>query len=1219
VKFTVPQKTAVYYNKGNLLLSAAAGSGKTASLTARIVRLILDGEAKLSEMLIVTYTRAAAAEMRARIRTKLADAAAENRRTDPIRASRASEALSALPSAQISTIHSFLYHEMRPYFASLGMPSDTRIMDTGTSKKMKSDVMRDVVDDFFRKTDRDGEAFVKLADVIGQARDTMAIDAELLWLADRLVSFGMHEEGLVKYVLEYGKYGASDKAFFETEMGSVITRELYEFTLHYYRILVDIYEEFTKYPKVMEKYGETLSYMIDWIGRLSHAVKADVPDYEKVRAFIHEYEPPRLERLSSKDACHASDKFKFWRDRLKKDLASLKKNYFTAEENEIKYTSRATAEILVTATHVLGEYFERLRAAKRSRGVVDYSDLESMALELFASSDGPTAAAREVGSKFKYVFIDEYQDTNMVQDSIFSSITKDSVRFMVGDVKQSIYRFRKADPRVFAYYRTKWPSLEKWEQIEDETTVEAGESVDVGEGGRSLFMSDNFRCDRAIIEFVNMISAHTLARGAVPYEKEDELICSKNGGDTPLTPVEVIMIEKKRSSKKDDEDISDHTVSGNPEAAYVASRIASMIGKYSANGERIVSPSDIAIIMRSPGNYAVSYERELAAYGIPCYTKKSGKLTESPSVMLIMCLLNFIDNPMRDIYAAGALHSAVFGFSLGEIVTLRDVAGDLPLYVALVKIARGDVEDVRGELYEKSVRADGVLTRMKTVARGMAADRFLEFLIRDTNLYATPGIRASGEERDAISHLIDMARSFESSTSFGGISGFIEYVAESENEESSSAESGDAVQIMSIHSSKGLEFPVVFLTECGKGRNTDDESGTILFDDAVGLGMMLPDEGGLAKYDTVMRQTIAGGIKSASIAEEMRMLYVALTRAGEQLIVTAKTSDADGEAVSAAFIAEVEGGYDARHAGRYLDWIMEAAARHGSADFYTVSSVSARDIFTGRRSNDLPGIESGEGERDLIGKDELCDRFAFVYPREHLARIPSKLTVSRLYPKILDDDGSWEESLSFVEADPAADAPRPSFMLGEGATASGTERGSATHVFMQFADFDRLCTNGAQAELERLISDGFISRAQAGLVNLRQIERFAQSSLIDKMRRSPMVKREFRFNARMAATEFTDDAEMKEKLATDGVRLTVQGVVDCVFRDPDTGELVLVDYKTDHVTEEEWRDPALAAASFKNRHKNQLRYYREICSRMFGENIARAEIYSTVLGRVIEV
>ncbi len=1214
MKYTVPQKTAVYYNKGNLLLSAAAGSGKTASLTARIVRLVLDGEATLSEMLIVTFTRAAAGEMRARIRKKLAEAVEENRGVDSVRTSRAASALSDLPSASISTIHSFLYREMRQYFPALGMPHDTRITDTGTAETMKADAMRDTVDDFFSRTGDDGRRFAYLADVIGQARDTTAIDRELLWLADKLTSGGQDSGALACLADELEKF-AEGGGFFDTPMGEIVRGEVRELASHYERVFSDISLEFDENPDVAEKYGDTLGYMLDWLRGTLRLAVADGADFDAVRSCFADYQPPRLGTLSAKKVCPASEKFKFFRDRLKKDIAVLKESFFESDGDTARETARQSALILRITAEVLEDYFARLREMKRARSVIDYSDLETVALALFVSESGePTAAAREVGAKFKYIFIDEYQDTNAVQDAIFRAVSENSVRFTVGDIKQSIYRFRGADPRVFSGYRRRWAPLEDGELIRDETEVSAvrADELDTAERGRSLFMSDNFRCDSAIIDFVNMVSDYTLSYGGIPYTADDRLICSKNGGDTPRTPVEVVLIEKKRAKKNADKDGDELTVTSNPEAAYVAGRIASLIGKYSPDGERVITPADIAVIMRSPGSTGEDYKRELALYGIPCATKNARRLTSYPSVMLILCLLNLIDNPMRDIYAAGALRSAVFGFTLGDIIELRSIAGDMPLFTAFDRVS-----GMSAELSEKCTRATEQLSRYRTVSRGMTADKFLEFLIRDTNLYGIEGIRASGEERDAIDRLCEMARSYESGGVFGGLNGFIDYIAEADSEaEGMAVDSAGAVSLMSIHSSKGLEFPIVFLVECGKRRNAADESGTVLYDDELGLGMMLPDGGGLARCDTVQRRAVAAKIKRESVAEEMRMLYVALTRAGASLTVTAKTADAEAEAAEAAYLTEYTDGYDAARATRYIDWVLCSAARRGECDFYNITAIPASSVLSGTAS--IAEAEPDDAELSM-SVAELEARFEFAYPREYLASLPAKLTVSRLHPEILDEDAVSALAFGGISADEsrAAEAPRPAFMAGE--RRSGAERGSATHAFMQFADFSRLTECGAGAELERLRDGGFISVADAELVDLRQIGRFVESSLMEKLRRTEFLKREFRFNVLMPAAEFTEDEALAARLSEEGVKITVQGVVDCVFRDPDTGELVLIDYKTDRVSAEEWRDRELADAAFRARHKNQLAYYKRICSRLFGEEIARAEIYSTVLGRCIAI
>jgi ATP-dependent exoDNAse (exonuclease V) beta subunit len=333
--------------------------------------------------------------------------------------------------------------------------------------------------------------------------------------------------------------------------------------------------------------------------------------------------------------------------------------------------------------------------------------------------------------------------------------------------------------------------------------------------------------------------------------------------------------------------------------------------------------------------------------------------------------------------------------------------------------------------------------------------------------------------------------------------------------------------------------------------------------------------------------------------------------------VTAKTEDAERDATRAAFISEADDGYDSSRGGDYIDLIMRAAAARGSADFYNISVAAASEITSGMANGTGFDVCEIDGSGELsVTQSELLERFDFKYPRDYLEKIPSKLTVSRLYPEILDEDAA---ALLAFSADDLEDAevPRPSFMTG--VRASAAERGSATHVFMQFADFDGLATHGAEAELSRLVSGGFMSEKMASLVDMRQIERFAHSTLMDKMRRAPLLEREFRFNVRMAASDFTEDVYLKEKLSAEGVKITVQGVVDAVFRDPDTGELVLVDYKTDRVTREEWNDASLADAAFRARHTNQLTYYKEICSRLFGEEIAVAEVYSTVLARCIEI
>jgi len=1229
ISFTPAQNAAVTYKDENLLLSAAAGSGKTAALTGRIVNLIRNGNAELSEMLIVTYTRAAAGEIRARIARTLRDELEEE--ADSVISRRLSRAISQIPSADISTIHSFLYQSLRPYFPTLGVPQDSRIVDETKISSIRREIMRDTVDDLFAKADPptcDTAGFAELCDIIGQTRDTTAIDEELMWLADRLTSGANDASSLSSLADSLSDIAGGKVKFMDTPYGKVIRDRTNEIISHYKKVFDTLAVEMESAPKVMEKYGPALESIIEW---LEAAQKAS--DYDELSSMFRSYKPTPLGRLSSKDASEESERFKYFRDELKKEVAKCALGMFSGSASDISSQASRTARILRCTADVLCEYFTRLEKRKRAQSIIDYGDLEVLAGVLFTGeNDRPSTAAIEIGKRYRYVFIDEYQDTNHVQDRIFRLISQNSVRFMVGDIKQSIYRFRGAEPGVFAEYRNRW-------EIFDPTNVgDDTETFFSPDGGRSLYMSENFRCSKPIVDFVNLVSGYILPHGGISYGDADALIYAKNGSEAEnRAEVEVCLIEKV---EKSDDDIADDQAEPderNPEAVYVARRIAEMIGKYSPDGEHILTPGDVAILLRSPSSSGRDYEEELEKLGIPSVIRKKKPLSEYASVMLAVCLLNFVDNPLRDVYTAGALRSPIFGFNVADLARLRDESGELPLYTALREYAISPSDECNDDLAEKCRSAVVWLERHKTMSRGMSADKYLEFLIRDTSLTSLSGIMGNGQERDALNALCQMARSFESEnrglTRSGGISGFLDSLEEKLSAESDGSggtgESRDAVAILSIHASKGLEYPVCFLAECAKKRNTADESRTILYDEILGLGMFLPDDGGLMKCDTVLRRVISQKIRLESVNEEMRMLYVALTRARSKLIITAKVKDADAVTEKLRLESEFTDSYRITSRDSYIDWILGAACGAG----HDIRVLRAGDILESKLpSADVTGDDSAYDDNTAAEADEIRKRFDFTYSRGYLDGIPSKLTVSRLSPEILDegespvldsftiDESANAESMVLSdEAGEAADkAPtRPRFMTGMGHSAS--ERGTATHLFMQFADFGRLCEYGVDAEIERLISEKFISRGSADLIERHHVRRFVESGLMDKLRRSSMVEREFRFNVLMDAARFTSDTSRAELLDLHGVKVTVQGVVDCVFRDPDSGKLVLVDYKTDSIRPDEWKDQRRAEERLRARHKNQLSYYLEICSEMFGEKIDAALIYSTPLGRCIKV
>jgi len=1268
--FTPAQKTAITYPGANLLLSAAAGSGKTATLTERILYLLETGQARLSDMLIVTYTRAAAAELRGRIGKKITEAARASGSRQMARH------LTDLPGAQISTIHAFLYRTLRPSFAALGLSPDFTIGDEAVIETLRQEAMRDTLDDFYTAGDED---FIRLADTLAGSRDTEALDKTLLAIHKQIVSAGETAEALVSY----GKRLENGGGFFTMPQSEPVRRRLSGGVKHYRQTITALRSGFNELTE--KQYGPAAQGILDWLDTLEAALGDG--DYGRLRTLLTEYTPVKLGRILGKDATPASESFKAVREELKTEIHKYAAGFFADPEALAEEALVRTSALLCTCSRVLSAYEEAFRMRKMSRSLLDYNDLEALALRLFLAPDGtPTEAAREAGRQFTYIFIDEYQDTNRVQDAIFRALAEDTPRFMVGDSKQSIYRFRGAEPAVFTRYRDHWPVVrpaaeEAPDPQPDTASAPSSPAADAfsPDEGRCLFMSENFRCDRYVVDFVNLVSAYLFPGGSMPYTAEDALVFGKNSGED--IPAEIVLVEKPAAAGDEDETPSARD-EGDPEAEYVADRIAALLGTELPTGH-ILQPDDIAILLRSPESSGDDFRRALMRRGIPVRLPGGEYLFGSPAVLLVMCLLHTADNPLADIPVAGAMHSPLFGFATHELVLLRDWSrkllagryqweGDMPLYYLVRMAADPDwvfpaaeaspseaspTEPAAGEQIAMDAAPDGpALTpwdtapeegqedvplpecvplpedlvekcrvflqaadALREMAHGMRADRFLDELYRRYSLFDLPEVRENPVEKTNLQALYDMARRYESGP-FGGVGGFLTYTEELQDQKQPGGEDSlPAVSILSIHKSKGLEFPVVFVSACSKRRNNRDELGDILFDTELGFGMRLPDTGGYARCGTALRSAIGEKKRMESVEEEMRVVYVALTRARNRLIVTGKVSDAGTFTEDCRFAAEFATPYSVTGNCTCLEWILSAALAHGPDPCWKLLTA------TPMTETDLPEDTAEAAAPEAPDWDKLLSgNMDFVYPYSYLSSVPAKLTVSKLSPGILDGENILrlaEEEEETDSPDPAllpSETPLPAFMTGAPEYMTPARRGTATHMFLQFADFASLAENGVEAELTRLTGHHFLEPGTAQAVYVTQLERFRRSDLFRRMCASPDCRREFRFNAPMDAWRFTEDPVLAETLRRDKVRLIVQGVVDCVFRDED-GTLTLVDYKTDRPTAEEYKNPSLADKRFLARHGMQLAYYREICAEMFGEEIGKTILYSTALGREIVV
>lgn len=1203
-KWTDAQLAAIHYDGEDLLLSAAAGSGKTATLTERIVSLLTapDSTAEISRMLCVTFTRAAAAELRERIGRNLTAALAENRGN-----ARLTRQLYDLGRARITTIHSFCLDILRSHAAELGLPAGFAVAEEADVRNLSRQVMTDVLSDCF---DGGEDWFIALADTLAGARNESSLDEALLTLAESLESAGMSPAKLD----ELARDMCAEADFFSTPAGAGTRTRVMRFARHYGEYFTAMMEEFAEDERFANAYIPAAAICADTARDLLRACEAG--SYTAARAVLAAFAPPA--RLGSVSTALQTEDVLYFKEQyttFKQQIAALLAKSFALNEADIAAARLRTAETAQSIARVLGIYFDTMHSRKKERGIVDFGDLERLTAALFTDENGqPTDAARQAGAAFDYIFIDEYQDTNHLQDSIFSSLAAGGGgRFMVGDIKQSIYRFRGAEPEVFSSYRRAWPTAEE----------------DPAATARSLFMQENFRCDSTVVDFVNLVSRHIFSTGAIPFTKSDELKYAKPAApDKREYPVEVRLIPAPGRGDGDDTPVG--------EAEYVAKRISQMLGRERREDGTPLAPSDIAILLRSPGTDGAAFAQALEARGIRVQNRTASALYEQPEVLLMLSVLYAIDNPTRDIHLAAAMKSPVFAFTLDDLVRIRRAAYGGSLWDAVLLCGRESVPDagVGEDLSRRCGEFAQRLSNLRRDARGMGADKLILRLYEETDIFTLlegDDSRDSTAMRANLGALYEEARRFENAGG-GGLYPFLARIAalaETGGAMPQKDADAGAVRIFSIHQSKGLEFPVCFLSRTAKLRNSRDTSARVLFDSAVGVAMKLPDEGGLVQCDTPIRQSIAATMTDAAMEEEMRILYVAMTRARERLIITATLSDPEKVWEQSALAAPYLTDYSVYGASRNITWILHAiaAARRAGED---ISSADVQ-IVTERTSEEEKIPETAAAASEEIALDEAAvasyrtlftDRFAYTYPHAALRGIPAKLTVSRLYPGILDEIESAEST--GVEITRAPTLPQrgernraPRFLSGK-TEFEASFAGTATHTFMQFCDFDHLAGAGAEAELSRLIAAGFLSPTMADAVRIDEVEMFRQSDLFARMRRASYMRREFRFNASLPAWEFTEDESLAADLRREGADIIVQGVVDCLFIDED-GRAVLVDYKTDRLTDKEIADPALAAEKLIRRHETQLKYYRAVCADMFGRAIDKCVIYSLPLGKDIEM
>ena len=1202
-KWTDAQKAAIHTRGKTILVSAAAGSGKTATLTERIIRSITrtpteenpEPPADISRLLVVTFTRASAADLKVKISAALADALAK----DPTNEHLASQIM-LLGSAKISTIDSFYFDLLKNNFQKLSLPGNLRVMESAEKAILYRAIMEEIIDDFYEKE----PDFENFADHFADIRSTDQLGDIFISIYEKLLSY---RDGVD--LLDMNARGLLDAAkhdFFATPYGQTAKAELVA-SLSYVRSVLQTAEAYFEDDATLsQKYLPAFRHDRTAAEDILACVERD--DYTAARSKICEHEFLRLGTVKNCD--EYTERLKDLRKKTTALLRSLRDTFFLYSVEEIAEYMKETAAVCETAFRFLSAFDKKLLAEKIQRGLCDFSDIRRFVMDLILDKNGdPTPLALELREQFDEIYIDEYQDTDEVQDLIFRTIAKNN-RFLVGDIKQSIYSFRGADPSIFASYKRTMPLLGT-----------------APSDACSIFMSNNYRCDENVIRFSNLVSSYLFRHcgESIEYSSHDDLIFSKKPpAEDYRSPKVILAIADKRGdatesdpAEEEANETEETTEVGNAQNRYVVQEIKRLLTQRKADGTPI-RPSDIAILMRSKLPMADLMDDLLRA-GIPAYSAEETSFFENPDVLLILSLLSTIDNPQRDVPLAGALCSPFYGFTLDDLVVIRkDGEENMSLYDALEAYA--ETENALGEKCRAFLAS---LTFWRDRARALPVDRLLREIYRS---FSVLSVRGTSEKN--LRRLYEYARGFESG-GFRGLYGFIRYVHQViDSGAKISSESGestiDAVHLMTIHHSKGLEFPVCFIYNTSARFSTRFRGDRIQFDPTVGIGFCLHDKSGLGYYDTPIRQAIINQKSNLQREDEMRILYVAMTRARERLYVTGTVNDYEKCLASAGNLCEFGKAYGIIKSNSFLEWILASIHDFGgekaAADFLEIKVFSNADLDGEEAAPDLEDSTNPPDVQEEIRVDEdlaecLRKRFSFSYPYEHVSNLPAKLSVSSLYPAVLDESGeaildeaSYEELLS--------DAFRMPEKFSLDKPVTGADRGTATHTFLQFCDFEKAATEGVDEELARLTERRFIAPDTEKLVNRKQLCTFFESDLFNRIRRAKTVYREQRFNLFLPASEFTEHEEKAALLADETI--AVQGVIDLFFMEED-GTVVLCDYKTDYLTREELAAPPLAAAKLQARHAQQLSYYAKAIEAMLGKAPDEVLIYSLPLGDSVKI
>ncbi len=1248
-KWTDEQLLAIETRGKNLLVAAAAGSGKTAVLVERIIKIITDDNnpVDIDKLLVVTFTNAAASEMRERIGDAISKKLEEMPNSKMLQ-----RQLALLNKSNITTIHSFCLDIIKNNFHLIDLDPGFRIGDETECTLIKQDVLIELFED---KYDKEDEDFLNLIEAYCTNRD----DERLKEIVLKLYNFSMSGPWPSVWLREKAQeFNINSLDELEKASWYKVLKESLYLDLNNAKNGLD------EAIKICEEDSDLAPYLLNLkpeLNGIENAINSLNLNLEQIYKAIKDIEFAYRIKTVKKGLGDELDKkkVKSLRDDVKKKINQIKGGVFSVSLDETLNGIKNMYPIIKSLTELVIEFSDRYVKKKMERVILDFNDLEHLCLKILTCNDEngevyASSVAQKFREKFEEVLVDEYQDSNNVQETIISMVSRKDLDnpnvFMVGDVKQSIYRFRQAKPELF---------LEKYNSYSEEDNKK----------NRKIMLYKNFRSREEVIKGVNFIFKSLMSKtvGELDYTDKEALnlgasydeinkdnVYFQDNEFIDLDKIEVSgalelhILDKSSDFEDGKNEINDEDDKENDneedlsavaiEARIIAKRIKELInpsdGKCfmvfdkNLNRYRKITYKDIVILLRSTKNWADTIVEELSFGGIPVYADINTGYFQTIEIRTIMSLLHIIDNPMQDIYTIASMRSPIFAFTSEELADIRILNRDNYFYLNVKDIA----EDVYDERINKSLKDKCVyfiekIGSWREKSLYMPIDEFLWYLYSDTSYYGYVGAMVNGIQRQAnLRILFQRAKQYEQ-TSFKGLFNFINFINKLRKSSGDLGtakilgENEDVVRIMSIHKSKGLEFPVVFLSGCGKQFNLRDINDSLLFHEELGIGADCIDIKKRIRYTTLQKYAIKKKFELETLSEEMRILYVALTRAKEKLIITGSSYNLQKD-IDACYKAGVKGfnkviPSELLKQKSYLKWIMTALIKHKDGDILRQGKnefVEISDDLSSWKINFHKKSDFGtENVEDSIEKknisilslnysnfevdEEIRKRLEFRYKYRDVCSVPSNISVSDIKKAEEEIFEPQAENLFSEEKN----RKKPRFIMEEKGL-SKAEKGTAMHFVMQKLDLNKVnLLNEIKEQIKNMFEKGLITKDEEESINIFKIQKFFKSNLGQRLlkayKENKQVFRELPFITEIPVKRIEKD--LIDKIFNNE-KLRLQGIIDCFFEEDDG--IVLLDYKTDYVENGKEKE-------ILDKYRVQIDLYTETLERVIGKKVKERYLY----------